>query len=105
MELRDFIKETIIQITDGIIEGNKYIVKNEFGSGVSDTKGKEVNFDIAVNTDEEEKSGVGGKISVASVFNLGADQEEISKSSNMNRIQFRIFLHIKTDKEQAYNSL
>jgi len=55
MELRDFIKETIIQITDGIIEGNEYIVKNDFGSGVSDSKGKEVNFDIAVNTDEEEK--------------------------------------------------
>ena len=98
MELRDFIKETIIQITDGIIEGNEYIVKNDFGSGVSDTKGKEVNFDIAVNTDEEEKSGLGGKISVASVFNLGADQEEISKLSNTNRIQFRIFLHVKTNK-------
>ena len=53
MELKEFIKQTIIQITDGLREGHKYIQDNQFGEGVNDTKFKEVNFDVAIATNEE----------------------------------------------------
>jgi hypothetical protein len=33
MELKEFIKQTIIQITDGMLEGHKYVKENNFGSG------------------------------------------------------------------------
>ncbi len=95
MELKEFIKQTIIQITDGIREGQQYIDENNFGDGVNDKKYKEVNFDVAVSSNEEETTGVGGKLSVASVFSLGGKDEATSTATNTSRIQFKIYLHVK----------
>jgi len=99
MELKVFIEQTIIQITDGLLAGHNYIESKKFGEGVSDDKGKEINFDIAVSSNEEEKSGLGGKISVAQIFSLGGENQVSATSSNVSRIQFRIFIHVKTKKE------
>lgn len=96
MELKEFIKQTIIQITDGVIEGHKYVVDNELGDGIRDVTYKEVSFDIAVTTNDEEKTGVGGKLNVVSFFNVGMNKEDISRSTNYNRIQFKLNLGIKT---------
>lgn len=46
MELKEFIKQTIIQITDGLREGHKYIQDNKYGDGVSDDKEKEICFEV-----------------------------------------------------------
>ena len=99
MELKEFIKQTIIQITDGMLEGDKYVKENNFGSGVSDSHGKEINFDIAVTSNEEEKTGVAGKISVANIMSFGGNGENVTKASNVSRIQFKLILHVKTRKE------
>ena len=96
MELKEFVKQTIIQITDGLREGHKYVQENNFGKGVSDNNPKEINFDIAVSSNEEEKTGIGGKITVASMFSLGANDEAITKASNVSRIQFKIFLNVSS---------
>jgi hypothetical protein len=96
MELKEFIKQTIVQITDGLREGHQYIQENRFGEGVSDDKYKEINFDIAVSSNEEETTGLGGKISVANVFTVGGKDESTTKASNVSRIQFRIFVHVTT---------
>jgi hypothetical protein len=96
MELKEFVKQTIIQITDGLREGHKYIQDNNFGEGVSDDKGKEITFDIALTSNEEETTGVGGKISVANIFTAGAKDETTTKASNISRIQFKMYLHVKT---------
>jgi hypothetical protein len=68
MELKEFIAQTIIQIADGLRDGHDYINKNGFGSGVIDTYSREVSFDIAVASNEEESSGVKGRISVANIL-------------------------------------
>jgi len=96
MELKEFIKETIIQITDGLREGHKYIQDNKFGSGVKDDMYEEINFSVAVSTNEEDKTAVGGKISVANIFSAGAKDESTSRASNLSRIEFKILLHVKT---------
>lgn len=96
MELKEFIKQTIIQITDGLREGHKYIQDNNFGEGVNDNKYKEIYFDVPVSSNEEEKSGVGGKISVANIFSGGAKEESTTKALNVSRIQFKMYLHVKT---------
>lgn len=96
MELKEFIKQTIVQITDGVREGHEYIVTNNYGSGVRDVHYKEVNFDIAVTTNEEEKTGIGGKLNVVSFFNAGINSEDSSKSTNYNRIQFKLSIGIDT---------
>lgn len=96
MELKEFIKQTITEITDGVREGHNYIVSNNFGEGVRDTTYTEVNFDIAITTNEEEKTGIGGKLNVVNFFNAGIDKEGVSKSSNYNRIQFKLNIGIET---------
>ncbi len=98
MELKEFIKQTIIQITDGLREGHQYIEENGFGHGVSDERGKEISFDVAVTSNEEETTGMGGKISVANILNVGGKGENVSKASNVSRIEFKIYLHVKTKK-------
>lgn len=96
MELKEFIKQTIIQITDGLREGHKYIQDNKFGEGVNDDKYKEINFDVAVATNEEDTKGAGGKISIANIISAGAKGESTTKASNVSRIEFKIFIHVKT---------
>lgn len=99
MELKEFIKQTIIQITDGLVEGHKYVNENDFGYGISDTSGKEISFDVAVTSNEEEKTGVGGKISIASVFSAGANDEVTTRATNVSRIQFKTYLHLTMPKK------
>lgn len=95
MELSEFIKQTIIQITDGLVEGHKYVNENKFGSGISDSSGKEISFDVAVTSIEGERTESGGKISIANVFSAGANGENTISSTNVSRIQFKTYLHLK----------
>jgi len=97
MELKEFVRQTIIQITDGIREGHKYIQDNKFGEGVNDDRYKEVNFDVAVTSNEESTTGVSGKLSVASVLSIGGQDEISNAATNTSRIQFKIFVHVKAD--------
>lgn len=99
MELKEFIKQTIIQITDGLVDGHRYVSENDLGSGISDTSGKEINFDVAVTSNEEETVGIGGKISIANIFNAGAREDSTTKATNVSRIQFKTYLHLKMPRK------
>jgi hypothetical protein len=97
MELKDFISGTIKEITDGILEGDKYVKdKSKNSEGVRSQYTK-INFDVGVTTNEEEKGSIGGKVSVIQIFNVGASTENASKVSNFNRIQFELLINVKTD--------
>ena len=100
MELKEFVKETIIQITDGIRDGHKYIIDNKFGEGVSDRSYKEIYFDVAVSSEKSNKKGIGGKINVAQVFSAGGKSEKATNLSNLNRLQFQIAFHVETQKKK-----
>lgn len=97
MELKEFIAETVKQITDGMLEGSEY-VKEKSGSeeGIQSCY-TEVSFDVAVTTRDEDKNNLGGKVSVVQVFNAGASSENLSATSNQTRIQFSILLNVKTN--------
>lgn len=99
MELKEFITETIVQITDGLRDGHNYVVQNGYGSGISDSHYRDVTFDIALSTVEEESTGKKGNISVANILNAGAQEALKSNSSNISRIQFKIELHIKSESK------
>ena len=90
MELKDFISETIKQITDGILEGNTYVKdKSNSSEGIRDQYTK-INFDIAISTNEENKNDLGGKVTA------GASSSKASSTTNQNRIQFEILAAINT---------
>ena len=98
MELKEFISNTIAQITDGILEGHKYVAQKTEDKGYVRNQGTKVNFDVAVSSDEEEKEEVGGKISVVQIFGVGGSSSSVTKNSNHNRIQFEIIVHVHNGK-------
>ena len=96
MELKEFISETIKQVADGLKEGSEYVITNNGGSGVLDDNYTKISFDIAVTTNEEDKTGIGGKIAVAQIFSAGADNENSNSITNSSRVKFTINLDVKT---------
>ncbi len=97
MELKDFISETIKQITDGILEGNSYVKeKSNSSEGVRNQYTK-IDFDIAITSNEENKDDLGGKVSVVQVFSAGASTTKSASTSSQNRIKFEVLAAINTD--------
>lgn len=96
MELKDFISETIKQITDGILDGSSYVKeKSKSSEGIRDQYTK-IDFDIAITTNEENKDDLGGKVSVVQVFSAGASKSKSASTSSQNRIRFEVLAHVKT---------
>lgn len=96
MELKDFISETIKQITDGILEGNSYVKEKSNSSEGIRNQYTKIDFDIAISTNEENKNDIGGKVTVVQVFNAGASSSTASTTTNQNRIKFEILAAINT---------
>ena len=91
MELKEFINRTISEITIGLRAGNAEIQKDNC-SYVGE-QNFDVEFDINVSYDESNTLGAGGKLTVASVFNVGINKDQKSTNSNANRIKFKVLLN------------
>jgi hypothetical protein len=94
MELKEFISETLKQINDGLQDGSSHL-KQKGGEGV-DNHYFNVSFDLAITTNNEENTDIGGKISIASIFKAGGEIEKNNSTSNYSRIQFQVPVHVKT---------
>ena len=106
MELKDFIKETLVQIVDGVAEAREIISKKNaeinpvgghfdqkklegrrwsFEEGITEI----VKFDVALTNSEA--SGAKGGIGVfLGAFGVGSQANFDSGSSSLSRIQFQI---------------
>lgn len=111
MDLKEFIKETIVQVTEAIIESNEELKvkgaivnpgKIKVNSDSSQAYGREsrqiehqsrivqkLEFDVAVVAQDEKSAGAGAKISVMSL-KLGADGEVNYTNKSESRIKFAI---------------
>ena len=94
MELKEFISESIKQITDGLIEGHQYIKEKSPNSEGVESGYRKIHFDIGVQSNEGNKDDIGGKITVAQIFQVGAKTESNSSIVNTNRIQFDVLIAI-----------
>lgn len=97
MEIKEFVSETIKQITDGVREGNNYIKDNNYGEGVDGSIYRKIQFDIAVTTSKGSDADLGGKLTVAGLFSVEGKKSSDKNVSNVSRIQFDISLHVKTE--------
>ena len=106
MELKDFVAETIVQISDGIEEAQKqlkekgsetnvnpYMTKDNSGKWVTGGRRENVEvieFDVAILANEgtETKAGIG--ITVASVLNLDAGGASNQTTGTESRIKFKV---------------
>ncbi|RTY78838.1 hypothetical protein EKL97_13665 [Flavobacterium sp. LS1P28] len=94
MELKEFISESIKQITDGLIEGHQYIKQKSPASEGIESGYRKIHFDIGVQSNEGNKDDIGGKITVAQIFQVGGKTENSSSIINTNRIQFDVLIAI-----------
>lgn len=97
MELKEFISKSIKDVVDAMIESQDYIQKQGYGEGLDDGY-KRLNFDIAVTSQDESKTGGSGKISVASVFSVKGEKENNQATTNYSRIQFSTLVAIDTKR-------
>jgi len=87
MELKDFIKNAIISISEGVNQGHGYIVENNLGKGIYDTV-KYVTFDIAVTNVSSEKSDT------LDVININTEDKN-TQYTNISRINFGLEINLK----------
>jgi hypothetical protein len=115
MELKEFVKETLIQISAGVQESIEMVrdtggytnpavsdsVKNGDTSHFSSMgEGQNiflVDFDVAITVDESADASGGAKLKVAGIFSAGGDAGISSKSSSTNRVSFKIPLALPVD--------
>ena len=116
MELSEFVKQSLIQIVSGVKASQDEIQSQggyanpavyasspsnasttHFGSVGDGQNVLLVDFDVAVTVTETMEGGVGGKLSVASFFNVEAGGKGSTASEATSRIQFKVPLALPVD--------
>lgn len=115
MELKDFVRETLTQIAQGIQESlepvreaggysnpairtqPKTTDSSHFASMGAGRNVFLVDFDVAVSVSEEAGSNAEAKLKVASFLSLGAGGDSSKQSSATNRISFKVPLALPVD--------
>ncbi len=119
MELKEFVKEALSQISAGVeaaqlevresggfvnpahrVDSNN---SNESHFGVL-SSGQNiflVDFDVSVTVVEEQDSDASGKLQVASLLKVGGGIESSSSNSATNRVSFKIPLGLPIDSVSA----
>ena len=90
MELQEFIKHSLISITNGIGEANKEL-NNKFvmpAMGYGNEKGSII-FDIAVTASSESEKSKGGGLKI-SVVDFGGKVDNRITNESVSRIKFSI---------------
>ncbi len=114
MELRDFVKEVLTQIVDGVRDaqqsnggafvvpagdgGHKYAEHPRFASSAR-IKSTIVDFDVAITAEDSDKAGAKAGVKVFSV-QFGAEGEIASKNSTVSRVQFAVPLLLPESKRE-----
>ena len=118
MELKQFIKETLVEISQGVNEAHEELkgsgtvinpsyVKNESEKVFLYTEGlvkhpliQFIDFDVAVTASEE--SGNTGKAGVSIVgINLGTQRTKDASTSGVSRIKFQVPILLKQNKMET----
>lgn len=115
MELKEFIKETLVQIAEGVEAAQtevrdcggfvnpahrndpKNIFETHFGVLGNGQNIFLVDFDISVTVIEETGADAKAKLQVASFFKVGAGIESSSSNSATNRVSFKVPLGLPVD--------
>ena len=115
MELKDFVKETLTQIAQGVQES--IIPVQESGGYVNpatrtNTKNTDnshfasmpngqniflVDFDVAITVEEDVGANAEAKLKVASFLSIGGGGDTSNKNSATNHISFKVPLAIPVD--------
>lgn len=115
MELKEFIKETLVQISEGIEAAQTEVResggfvnpahrvkvdnsdKSHFGSTENGQNIFLVDFDVSVTVTEGTGTDAQAKLKVGSLVNLGAGGKSSQSSNTTNRISFKVPVSLPVD--------
>jgi hypothetical protein len=121
MELKDFIKNTLVEIVKGLQSANEalvgtsaFVASSNFTSpsqewfGTLDAKNIHhyislVDFDVSVLVQDLSEKSKGGNINVAQLISVGGNGDQSSKTEKENRVKFKIPLALPTEPEYLKN--
>lgn len=98
MELREFVRTTLIEIMQGVQDAQLYWTSGENKGAINPIFGEispatttfqEINFDVAVTATDQKSGGVGGGIKVFSV-NLSGEAQKSLSNSTVSRVVFKV---------------
>lgn len=97
MELKEFIKQALLSVVDGVEEANQS--KDRFRltkhtHGKTGESGQIIEFDISVAVNEASENSAGGGIKVA-LLNLGGQLKASESNQNTHKIKFEVFVSEK----------
>lgn len=117
MELKEFVKETIVQVVEGIDEANAALSEktafvasaniqtNKTYQSTVDKEGihhyvTDLEFDVAINVQNSETKEGRGSVEVLTVINIGGKGSCENTSSSTSRIKFSLPLALPTEREE-----
>ena len=98
MDLKDFIRETLLQIQRGIGEAQEELHGKYKGlisplfkpiESLTDADMEWVEFDVAITVTEGENRDVSGKLNVAAI-SLGGSGKKSHETESVSRVRFRV---------------
>lgn len=106
MDLKEFTKQTLVQIVEGALEANntlsdlgariiteapqhaeKYLSKGLYEDGINVI---DVDFDVAITATESEGANGGGGLKVASFLSLGGSTESKTENQIISRVKYTL---------------
>lgn len=99
MELKDFIKNALVSIVEGVDEANESCDRFRMFSNIHHSKnidGELVEFEISVVVDETKegikKAGVGIKVVNMLTGDLSGEDKRKEQNQHTNKLKFRVFV-------------
>lgn len=113
MDLKEFTKETLLQIVQGVNEANailaendacvtRNIIKSSAGGSYVDRRGRythtvNIEFDVAVTATEVNDTKGGGGIKVVQLFQAGLETSKSIENQSVSRVKYSIPLVLGKD--------
>jgi hypothetical protein len=108
MNLREFVRDALVEISLGVVEANDALVAYRDAdrpSYILESSGEPaerlVQFDVAVTSTATEGGSGGGGLQVAGILQLGAKGEASSSEQQVSRIKFSVVRNMKLYRKVA----
>ena len=98
MELKEFVKKTLVEINEGINEAKEDGVQVVLGYS------KKIKFDVSVTVDNSEENKKGGGIFVAGL-GFGAKTADKSNTGTVSKIKFSVTMFYGNEDDPKHPSI
>lgn len=122
MELKEFVKEAIVQVVEGIDEANAVLSEktafvasaniqtNKTYQSTVDKDGRhhyvtDMEFDVAINAQNSETKEGRGRVEILTVLNIGGKGSCENTTSSTSRIKFSLPLALPTEPKEKLSPL